>query len=200
YPDVRFSFSYDQAALISESFASVRDAIVLGLVLAVAVVLVFTWSVWSALAAAIIVPCTIALTFVVVKAAGMTFNMMTLGGLAAGIGLFIDDAIVMIEAIHRAHERGVGGEASITGALQELTRPLIASTATVIVVFAPLVLLSGVTGVFFRALALTLGAGLFVSLLLALYFNPTLELLIQRFRRPPHTAGRVFAILQSIYL
>ena len=200
YPDVRFSFSYDQASLVSDSFSSVRDAIVLGLVLAVAVVFVFTWSVLSAIAAAIIVPCTIAVTFIVMKAAGTTFNMMTLGGLAAGIGLFIDDAIVMIEAIHRAHERGARGEATVTGALQELTRPLIASTATVIVVFAPLALLAGVTGVFFRALALTLGAGLFVSLLLALFFNPTLELLIQRLRRPPHAAGRVFAILQSIYL
>ena len=200
YPDVRFSFSYDQALLVVDSFRSVRDAIVLGLVLAVAVVFVFTWSVLSAIAAAIIVPCTIAATFVVMEAAGMTFNMMTLGGLAAGIGLFIDDAIVMIEAIHRAHERGAGGEACVAGALQELTRPLIASTATVIVVFAPLVLLSGVTGVFFRALALTLGAGLFVSLLLALFFNPTLELLIQEFRRPPHAAGRLFTILQSIYL
>ncbi len=200
YPDVHFSFSYDQASLVSESFRSVRDAIVLGLLLAVAVVFVFTWSVMSALAAAIIVPCTIALTFVVMKAVGTTFNMMTLGGLAAGIGLFIDDAIVMLEAIHRAHERGVGGEAGVSAALQELTRPLIASTATVVVVFAPLVLLSGVTGVFFRALALTLGAGLFASLLLALFFNPTLELLVQRLRRPPHPPGRLYGTLQRAYL
>ena len=200
YPDIRFSFSYDQAALVSDSVRSVRDAIVLGLVLSVAVVFVFTWSVLSAIAAGIIVPCTIAITFVVMKAAGMTFNMMTLGGLAVGIGLFIDDAIVMVEAIHRTHERGVCGEPSIADALQELKRPLIASTATVIVVFAPLVLLSGVTGVFFRALALTLGAGLIVSLLLALFFNPTLELFIQTLRRPAPPAGRVFTSLQSFYL
>ncbi len=94
----------------------------------------------------------------------MTFNMMTLGGLAAGIGLFIDDAIVMIEAIHRAHTGGTGAEVAIREATAELTRPLIASTATVIVVFLPLVFLAGVTGAFFRALALTLGGGLFVSL------------------------------------
>jgi CzcA family heavy metal efflux pump len=200
YPDVRFSFSYDQAALVSDSLRSVRDAIVLGLVLSVAVVFIFTWSVLSAIAAGIIVPCTIAVTFVVMKAAGMTFNMMTLGGLAAGIGLFIDDAIVMIEAIHRAHESGARGAPSVSDALQELKRPLIASTATVIVVFAPLVVLSGVTGVFFRALALTLGAGLIVSLLLALFFTPTLELFIQTLRQPAHPAGRVFTSLQSFYL
>ena len=183
YPDVSFSFSYDQALLVQESFNSVRDAIILGLTLAVAVVLGFTRSPLSALIAAIVVPCTISITFAVMSAIGMTFNMMTLGGLAAGIGLFIDDAIVMIEAMHRAHAGGAGAQAAVQSALAELTRPLIASTATVIVVFLPLIFLSGVTGVFFRALAFTLGSGLAVSLVLALYFTPALEVLVERWRR-----------------
>jgi CzcA family heavy metal efflux pump len=199
YPDVRFSFSYDQASLVSESFNSVRDAIVLGLLLSMVVVLLFTWSVISALAAGVIVPCTIAITCVVIKATGTTFNMMTLGGLAAGVGLFIDDAIVMLEAIHRAHEPARSDE-SVSATLHELTRPLIASTATTVAVFAPLVLLSGVTGVFFRSLALTLGGGLFVSLLLALFLTPTLELLVERLRRPSCAAGRGSAVLQRAYL
>ena len=180
YPDVTFSFSYNQAALVSEAFTSVRDAIVLGLLLAVAVVLIFTRSILSAIVAAIVVPCTIAITCVIMKIAGASFNMMTLGGLAAGIGLFIDDAIVVIEAIHRSRASGE----SVTTAVRALVRPLIASTATVVIVFAPLVFLSGVTGVFFRALALTLGGGLAVSLILALYFNPTIEVMVERFRRP----------------
>ena len=200
YPDVNFSFSYDQAALVTESFNSVRDAIVLGLVLAVAVVFIFTWSAVSALVAAVVVPCTIAITFAVMKAAGMTFNMMTLGGLAAGIGLFIDDAIVMIEAIHRAHSAGEHGDAGVSDALRKLARPLIASTATVVVVFAPLVFLSGVTGVFFRALALTLGGGLAVSLILALYFTPALELMLERMRRPARPPGRIFLSIRAAYL
>jgi multidrug efflux pump subunit AcrB len=200
YPDVRFTFSYDQALLVSESFRSVRDAIALGLVLSVAVVFLFTWSGISAVAAGLTVPCTIAITFLAIKAAGETFNMMSLGGLAAGIGLFIDDAIVMLETIHRWHERGRCGAEAVSAALQELERPLIASTATVIVVFAPLILLSGVTGIFFRALALTLGAGLATSLFLALFFNPTLELLAGRWRRPPHRPGRIFTGVQRIHL
>jgi CzcA family heavy metal efflux pump len=200
YPDLHFSFSYDQASLVSESFRSVRDAIVIGLLLSVAVVLLFTGSIISALAGAIVVPCTIAITFAVMRGTGTSFNMMSLGGLAAGIGLFIDDAIVVLEAIHRAHERGEHGGESVAATVQELKRPLIASTATVIVVFAPLVLLSGVTGVFFRTLALTLGAGLFTSLLLALFFNPALELLLYRFRRPPGHPGRVSIALQRAYL
>ncbi len=200
YPDVQFTFSYDQALLVAESFRSVRDAIALGLILSVAVVFLFTRSGISALAAGLTVPCTIALTFIPIKASGGTFNMMSLGGLAAGIGLFIDDAIVMLEAIHRSHERGARGAQSVAVALRELKRPLIASTATVIVVFAPLILLSGLTGVFFRALALTMGAGLSTSLLLALYFNPTLELLAGRWRRPSRRPGHLFLGVQRIHL
>jgi len=200
YPDVAFSFSYDQATLVGESFNSVRDAIALGLLLAVAVVYFFTLSIVSALVAAVVVPCTIAITFAVMAAFGMTFNMMTLGGLAAGIGLFIDDAIVMIEAIHRAHTGGTRADVAIREATAELTRPLIASTATVIVVFLPLVFLSGVTGAFFRALALTLGGGLFVSLLLALYFTPALELMVERWRRPGHEPGRLFDAVRAAFL
>jgi len=200
YPDVTFSFSYDQAALVRESFNSVRDAIVLGLLLAVAVVYAFTLSIMSALIAAVVVPCTIAITFAVMAAFGMTFNMMTLGGLAAGIGLFIDDAIVMIEAIHRAHAGGASAEVAVRNASAELTRPLIASTATVIVVFAPLVFLSGVTGAFFRALALTLGGGLFISLILALYFTPALELMVERWRRPGREPGRFFGLVSNGFL
>ncbi len=200
YPDVTFSFSYDQAALVREAFNSVRDAVVLGLVLAVAVVYGFTLSAMSALIAAVVVPCTIAITFAAMGAFGMTFNMMTLGGLAAGIGLFIDDAIVMIEAIHRAHTGGASAEVAIRDATRELMRPLIASTATVVVVFIPLVFLSGVTGAFFRALALTLGGGLLVSLVLALYFTPALERMAERWRRPGREPGRLFDLASDGFL
>ncbi len=200
YPDVTFSFSYDQAELVRESFDSVRDAIVLGLLLAVAVVYGFTRSAMSALVAGMVVPCTIAITFAAMAAFGMTFNMMTLGGLAAGIGLFIDDAIVMIEAIHRAHAAGTSAEVAIRNASAELTRPLIASTGTVIVVFLPLVFLSGVTGAFFRALALTLGGGLIISLILALYFTPALEMIVERWRRPGREPGRFFQLVRDGFL
>src|SRR6202030_4363456 len=120
YPDIKFSISYDQSDLVAESLKSVRDAIVLGLALSVLVVLAFTMSPLSALVAAIVVPCTVAITFIVMKAVGLTFNMMTLGGLAAGIGLFIDDAIVMIEAIHRARSLGATTEAGVPAVLSEL--------------------------------------------------------------------------------
>ncbi len=106
----------------------------------------------------------------------------------------------MIEAMHRAHAGGVGAQASVRNALRELTRPLIASTATVIVVFLPLVFLTGVTGVFFRALALTLGGGLAVSLVLALYFTPALELMVESLRRTGRESGRLFDLVQRGYV
>jgi CzcA family heavy metal efflux pump len=200
YPDVTFSFSYDQAELVAESVASVRDAILLGLVLSVAVVWIFTMSVLSALVAAVVVPCTIAITLVAMALCGMTFNMMTLGGIAAGIGLFIDDAIVMIEAIHRSHSGGIPTDAAVEGALAELSRPLIASTLTVIAVFMPLIFVSGITGLFFRALAITLGGGLAISLALAVFFTPALEELVGRWRRESRPPGRVFGAMRAAFL
>jgi len=200
YPDVQFSVSYDQSELVAESFNSVRDAIVLGLVLAVLVVLVFTMSPLSALVAGIVVPCTVAITFIVMKVAGLTFNMMTLGGLAAGIGLFIDDAIVMIEAIHRELAAGQSTGTAVAEALKNLRRPLFASTMTVIVVFGPLVFISGVTGVFFRSLAATLSGGLAISLMLAIYFTPAMELAIARFRGRAREAGRIYRGVQTAFL
>jgi CzcA family heavy metal efflux pump len=200
YPDVQFSISYDQSDLVAESLKSVRDAIVLGLALAVLVVLAFTMSPLSALVAAVVVPCTVAITFVVMKAVGLTFNMMTLGGLAAGIGLFIDDAIVMIEAIHRELAGGKSTRDAVAGALKNLQRPLIASTLTVIVVFGPLVFTSGVTGIFFRSLAATLGGGLAISLVLAIYFTPAMELAIARFRGRAREAGRIYHGVQTAFV
>ncbi|HEY2523609.1 MAG TPA: efflux RND transporter permease subunit [Candidatus Binataceae bacterium] len=200
YPDVTFSFSYDQAALVAESVASVRDAILLGLVLSVAVVFMFTMSVLSALVAAIVVPCTVAITFVVMALCGMTFNMMTLGGIAAGIGLFIDDAIVMIEAIHRGHATGLATSVAVERALDELSRPLVASTLTVIAVFMPLVFVSDITGLFFRARAITLGGGLAISLALAVFFTPALEEMVGRWRRGTRAPGRVFGAMRATFL
>src|SRR5208337_1387743 len=196
----QFSVSYDQSDLVAESLKSVRDAIVLGLALAVLVVLAFTMSPLSAIVAAVVVPCTVAITFIAMKAVGLTFNMMTLGGLAAGIGLFIDDAIVMIEAIHRELAAGRSTADAVAEALKSLKRPLVASTMTVIVVFGPLVFTSGITGIFFRSLAATLGGGLAISLILAIYFTPAMELAIARFRGRAREAGRIYHGVQTAFL
>src|SRR5262249_46347798 len=111
---------------------------------------------------------------------------MTLGGLAAAVGLVIDDAIVVVENIVLHRDSGQTRAEAIRSALREIRVPLVGSTITPIVVFLPLITITGVTGVFFRALAVTVGTALLTSLLLALTWTPTLSHYLLR-RRPSGT-------------
>ena len=115
------------------------------------------------------------MTFIALKLLGQSFNLMTLGGLAAAVGLVIDDAIVVVENIVLHRDAGQGRLQAIHSALKEITIPLIGSTVTPIVVFLPLISITGVTGTFFRALAVTMGVSLFTSLALALTWTPSLS-------------------------
>ncbi|MGH9393151.1 MAG: efflux RND transporter permease subunit, partial [Terriglobales bacterium] len=166
---------YDQSTIVGESIRSVRDAILLGLVLAsiVMVLLLRDWG--TSLVAGLVIPATILITFVVMSALGQTFNLMSLGGLAAAVGLVIDDAIVVVENIVLHRDAGKGRAQAIRAALHEITKPLVGSTITPIVVFVPLISITGVTGVFFRALAITVGVALLTSLALALTWTPVLS-------------------------
>ena len=125
--------------------------------------------------AGLVIPVTIALTLVALKLLNQSFNLMTLGGLAAAVGLVIDDAIVVVENIVLHRDAGQGKLQAIHSALQEITIPLIGSTVTPVVVFLPLISITGVTGTFFRALAVTMGVALFTSLALALTWTPNLS-------------------------
>ena len=112
---------------------------------------------------------------------------MTLGGLAAAVGLVIDDAIVVVENIVLHRDAGQGRGQAIRSAMREIWKPLVGSTVTPIVVFVPLITIEGVTGVFFRALAITVGVALLTSLALALTWTPTLSHFLLRrhaFQRP----------------
>ncbi|HEX7895059.1 MAG TPA: efflux RND transporter permease subunit, partial [Terriglobales bacterium] len=129
----------------------------------------------TSVVAGLVIPVTILITFIALKLMGETFNLMTLGGLAAAVGLVIDDAIVVVENIVLHRDAGQGRLQAIRSALREITVPLIGSTITPIVVFLPLISVTGVYGVFFRALAVTMGVALFTSLALALTWTPTLS-------------------------
>jgi multidrug efflux pump subunit AcrB len=166
---------YDQSQLVSDSIKSVRDAILLGVVLASVILVVFLHDWGTSVVAGLVIPVTILITFVVLKVLGENFDLMTLGGLAAAVGLVIDDAIVVVENIVLHRDAGQGKLQAIRSALAEITVPLIGSTVTPVVVFLPLISITGVTGVFFRALAITLGVALFTSLALALTWTPTLS-------------------------
>ncbi|MGH9743066.1 MAG: efflux RND transporter permease subunit [Candidatus Acidiferrum sp.] len=174
-PGVQFSVFYDQAQLVKEAIKSVRDAIIIGIILACIVLVLFLRDWGSSLVAGLVIPVTIAITFVVLKLLGETFNLMTLGGLAAAVGLVIDDAIVVVENIVVHRDAGQERMQAIQSALSELKVPLVGSTMTPVVIFLPLVLITGVTGTFFRALAVTMGSALIASLALALTWTPTLS-------------------------
>ena len=179
-PGVTLTPFYDQSELVRESIRSVRDAVLIGIILATIIIIVFLRDWRSSLVAGLVIPVTIAITFVFLYVLGESFNLMTLGGLAAAVGLVIDDAIVVVENIVLHRNAGEGRVHAIRRALKEITVPLLGSTITPIVVFLPLIAVSGVTGSFFRALALTMTVALLSSLLLALTWTPALSALILR--------------------
>jgi len=166
---------YDQSEIVHQSISSVRDAILIGLVLASIILVVFLRDWGTSVVAGLVIPVTIAVTFIALKLLGQSFNLMTLGGLAAAVGLVIDDAIVVVENIVLHRDAGQTRLQAIHSALGEITKPLIGSTITPVVVFLPLISIAGVTGTFFRALAVTMSVALFTSLALALTWTPALS-------------------------
>src|SRR6185503_12354257 len=163
---------YDLAGFVSDAMGSVRDAILIGGLLAVGVLFFFLRDWRVTLVAAVTLPLTVISTFLFMKLFGETINLMSMGGLAVAIGLVIDDAVVVVENIHRHRARGEGD--AIEKAVGELVAPVVGSTLTTVVVFAPLGLLSGVVGQFFRALSITLSVSVIISLFLALTLIPLL--------------------------
>jgi CzcA family heavy metal efflux pump len=172
--DMKLTFFYDQSLIVRQSVESVWEAIVIGLGLSVVVIFLFLHSWRTTLIATLVIPVALLTTIVVMKLAGLTFNLMTLGGLAAAVGLVIDDAIVVVEAIHTKLAHGIGRLDAVADAIDEILRPVVGSTLTPVVVFLPLAFLDGVTGVFFRALAFTMVAALLTSLALAVMVTPSL--------------------------
>ena len=174
-PGIQIRPFYDQSIIVGDSIKSVRDAILLGLILASIILVVFLRDWGTSIVAGLVIPVTILVTFSALKLLHQSFNLMTLGGLAAAVGLVIDDAIVVVENIVLHRDAGQSRLQAIHSALQEITVPLIGSTVTPVVVFLPLISITGVTGTFFRALALTMAISLFTSLALALTWTPNLS-------------------------
>ena len=182
---------YDQSELVTGAANAVRDAILIGAVLAGLVLYLFLRSGRLMLITGLMLPAVLGSTCLILYALGMSFNMMTLGGMAAAVGLIVDDAVVMLEHIMRRLQEGA---TSVSTAAAEMTQPLFGSTAATIIVFTPLAFVSGVTGGFFKALALTMVAALGLSLLFARFLLP---LVAERWVRAKdvETADRAGAFL-----
>ena len=167
---------YDQTQLVRSSIGAVEEAILIGLVFAAFVVLGFLRNWRVTLVAMGIVPLSVLITVLLLYLLGMTFNIMTLGGIAAAIGILIDDAIVMIE--HIARRTGIPDLADpnkkVLEAAREFVSPLFGSSLATIIIFIPLAFLSGVTGAFFKFLSLTMASALIISLILTAVVVPLL--------------------------
>jgi len=168
---VRWSTFYDQARYVSDSVAGVRDAILIGVALAALVLFVFLRSFRLTLVAVVALPVCVSIVALGLGVLGQTVNLMTLAGVAAALGLIADDAIVVIENIHRHREQRLSADPAESG-LREILPALAGSSLSTIVIFLPFALLTGVVGAFFKPLALTMAITLAVSFCLALFAVP----------------------------
>jgi CzcA family heavy metal efflux pump len=187
------SKTYDLAEFVATAIANVRDAILVGSVLAVIVLLLFLRDWRLTLVASVTLPLTVMTTFLAMRWLGETINVMSMGGLAVAIGLVIDDAVVVVENIFRHLDAGELPTPAIALAMREMVAPVVGSTLTTVVVFIPLGMLSGVIGQFFRALSITLSAAVLISLVQSLTLIPVLARFAARPRHrdagEPHAAG-----------
>jgi multidrug efflux pump subunit AcrB len=197
-PGVHVSVFYDQSWIVGQSIKSVRDAILIGLLLASAVLVLFLRDWGTSFIAGMVIPISLLVTFIVMRFLGESFNLMTLGGMAAAVGLIIDDAIVVLENVVLHREAGEERFRAVALTLEELSPALVGSTLTPIVVFLPLIAITGVTGVFFRAMALTIGVALLTSLTLALTWTPTLCLYLLRKQSGPSAQDTPSTTAQAI--
>jgi CzcA family heavy metal efflux pump len=194
---LKLSKTYDLAEFVATAIVNVRDAILIGGVLAVIVLLVFLRDWRLTLVASVTLPLTVMTTFLVMRWLGETINVMSMGGLAVAIGLVIDDAVVVVENIYRHLDSGEPPEKAVDLAMREIVAPVVGSTLTTVVVFVPLGMLSGVVGQFFKALSITLAAAVLISLVQALTLIPLLARAAAKRREGrseaphPHAAGRM---------
>ncbi|MCX6284329.1 MAG: efflux RND transporter permease subunit [Bacteroidetes bacterium] len=169
---------YDQSVFVTDSINSVLRAIYEGLILALLVVIVFLRSFRASLNVIIIIPVTLALTLTVLYLCGITLNIMSLGAIAASIGLIIDDAIVVIEQIHRVHEENPekDQQAVVRDTIKMLFPAMVGSSLSTIVIFFPFVMMSGVAGSFFKELTATMEITLICSFFTTWLGLPALHL------------------------
>jgi HAE1 family hydrophobic/amphiphilic exporter-1 len=202
---VKIQVISDQSTFIRKSISNLQHEAIIGALLAVAIILIFLGSGTSTLIIAHSIPISIIATFVLLHFGKFTLNIMTLGGLALGVGRLVDDAIVVLENINRHIDRGESPEEASYKGAREVSKPVIAATITSIVVFIPLTFVKGVTALLFVQMAYTVAFSLLASLFDSLTLVPVLT---ARFLKPKRTeelkklsfAQKVFKKTQPIFL
>jgi hydrophobic/amphiphilic exporter-1 (mainly G- bacteria), HAE1 family len=208
YPNVQVVTIIDTSRYIKNSIANVRNSAIIGGILAVLVLLFFLRSERSTLVIATSIPISVMATFALVYFTGYTLNIMTFGGLALGVGMLVDNAIVVLENIFRKKEEGSDAKSSAIEGTREVAMAITASTLTTIAVFLPIVFMEGVSGVMYKQLAAVVAFALFASLAVALTLIPVLSSRILAVRgngKPSPLAplygwsGRIFTALEARY-
>lgn len=200
--DVKLTPTYVQADFVSDAVKSVTDSILIGLALAIVVTSLFLRSLKASLVILLTIPVVLAASLLVLYVLGYTLDIMTLGGIAAAIGLIIDDAVVIVEQIHRVEEENEGRSdaQTVRQAIDYLLPAMIGSSLSTIVIFIPFVLMSGVAGAFFQVLAVTMVVTLTCSFLITWLGMPLIYGLFGFIKQKhgdhaPHpTIGRVLGI------
>jgi HAE1 family hydrophobic/amphiphilic exporter-1 len=175
YPDFQLDVASSQAGFIADSISNVVQALIFGGILAFLVLFLFLRDPRYPVAIALAIPISVVGTFALMEAAGVTLNIMSLGGLALGVGMLVDNSIVVLENIFRHREEG-GKNAMASAAVgaEEVMRAITASTLTTISVFGPIVYVEGVAGELFGSLSLAVAFSLIASLIVALTLLPAL--------------------------
>ncbi|MCA9524544.1 MAG: efflux RND transporter permease subunit, partial [Myxococcales bacterium] len=174
-PGIKIVPIIDNAKYIERSISNIGQSVIYGGCLAIFVILLFLRSLGSTVVIALSIPISIICTFALVYFSGLTLNIMTLGGLALGVGMLVDNSIVVLENIYRLKDEGLGPkEAAIQGG-DELAAAIVASTLTTLVVFLPLIFVRGVAGALFKQLAYVVAFSLLCSLIVALTLVPMLS-------------------------
>ncbi|MCC8189666.1 MAG: efflux RND transporter permease subunit [Planctomycetes bacterium] len=190
YTNLNIKIIVNSADYINNSIDNVSSSAILGGLLAIVIVLVFLRNVLSTLVIAVSIPVSIIATFAVLYLDGLTLNLMTLGGLALGVGMLVDNSIVVLENIYRIREEeGLSPEASAEKGTGEVVSSIIASTLTTLVVFLPLTFIEGMAGLMFREFAVVVAFSLICSLAAAIFLVPMLATRMMRLQRDGEATG-----------
>jgi HAE1 family hydrophobic/amphiphilic exporter-1 len=210
-PQVEVIPIIDTSDYIQRSIRNVGNSILYGGALAILVLLFFLRNIRSTAVIATAIPISVIATFALIYFGGFTLNLMTLGGLALGIGMLVDNAIVVLENIYRLRESGLPPDKAAVEGSEEVTAAIIASTLTTLVVFLPLIFVRGMSGVMFKQLSIVVSFALACSLATALTLVPTLSSLVLRFQKNDahskhplreglyHATGRFFERMEQGY-
>lgn len=201
-PQLKVMPLINTATFIEQSIMGVRDSLIIGGIIAIVVLLLFLRNVSSTLIIATTIPVSIIATFALIYFGGLSLNMMTFGGLALGIGMLVDNAIVVLDNIFHHREKGMQAHESAFKGSSEVVSAVFASTMTTLVVFFPVIFIRGISGIMFRQLAYVVSFSLACSLIAALTLIPMLSsrfLKMEDYSERKSFIGSFFRFVESNY-